>query len=97
MVARSTVLEGQFRGRPLDGSTVSLPAGYRAVVAREEPVSEGTRYVATEVFSGFTSWNWDRKATSSDPTARLLDWFDLADAVSDWGGHAGGDSGTGLE
>ncbi|KAF0292077.1 Ribonuclease H2 subunit C [Amphibalanus amphitrite] len=79
------VLEGQFRGRPLDGSTVSLPSGYRAVVVREEPQSEGTRYVATEAFSGFTSWNWDRKSSASDPTARLLDWFDLADAVGDLG------------
>ena len=76
------MLEGQFRGRPLDGSTVSLPAGYRGVVTRAEPEADGTRYVATETFSKFTSWNWDRKASANDPMSRLQHWFDLAEVVS---------------
>lgn len=75
------VLEGQFRGHPLDGSTVALPAGYEGVVVRAEPQADGTRYVATETFRQFTSWNWDRKASANDPTARLQHWFDLADVL----------------
>ncbi|XP_037089534.1 ribonuclease H2 subunit C-like [Pollicipes pollicipes] len=72
------VLEGQFRGHPLDGITVEVPAGYEGIVAREEKGTDGTTYVATERFRRFTTWNWDRQPSSAAP---LWDWLDVANVL----------------
>jgi len=77
----SGVLEGQFRGRPLDGSTVTLPAGYTGVVAKTTETDAGTKYEATELFRRYTRWNWDRKPSPNDAAARLQDWLDVAEAI----------------
>ncbi|XP_049884421.1 ribonuclease H2 subunit C [Pectinophora gossypiella] len=78
-------LTSTFRGHPLDGTELSLPAGYRAVLVTEakRPLAEQAdrRFQVAGGFKQFTHWNWDKKPSKNDDVVKALDWADLAEAI----------------
>ncbi|XP_072947096.1 ribonuclease H2 subunit C [Epargyreus clarus] len=78
-------LSATFRGHPLDGTKMSLPEGYQAVVVTEakRPLSEDAerRFQVAGGFKEFTLWNWDKKPSKNDNIVRAMDWIDIAEAI----------------
>lgn len=79
-------LQSSFRGHKLNGQTVKIPEGYSGLVLHEtsKPVTEtqNRKFYVTNNFNEFTYWNWDKKTTKNDAVLQILDWIDIADAVS---------------
>ncbi|KAG6461585.1 ribonuclease H2 subunit C [Manduca sexta] len=78
-------LTGTFRGHPLDGSKVTFPEGYRAIVVTEakRPLGEDAdrRFQVVGGFKEFVNWNWDKKTSKNDSIVKAMDWIDIADAI----------------
>ncbi|KAJ2942488.1 hypothetical protein O0L34_g16093 [Tuta absoluta] len=74
-----------FRGYPLDGTKMTLPEGYRAVLATEakRPLAENAdrRFQVAGGFKEFVYWNWDKKPSKNDNVAKALDWADISEAI----------------
>ncbi|KAL0858297.1 hypothetical protein ABMA27_012197 [Loxostege sticticalis] len=74
-----------FRGHGLDGTKMTLPEGYRAVVATEakKPLAEDAdrRFQVAGGFKQLVYWNWDKKPSKNDNLVRALDWIDIAEAL----------------
>lgn len=76
----SGAFKSSFRGRPLCGSKVSVPPGYRgAVLAEENQEGSGKALVRQKEFQDLTLWQWDKK--SSHPSQQSLDWLKVAKAI----------------
>ena len=74
----SETIESSFRGRPLKGKQVQLPAGYSgAIIKREE---NDCISVAGE-FKQLYYWKYDEEPSESDPLPRSLDWFAISSAL----------------
>ncbi|CAD0206984.1 unnamed protein product [Chrysodeixis includens] len=78
-------LTASFRGYPLDGTKMTLPEGYRAVVITEakRPLAEDAerKFQVAGGFKDFTYWNWDKKPSKNDNLVKALDWIDISDAI----------------
>ncbi|MQM15222.1 hypothetical protein Taro_048164, partial [Colocasia esculenta] len=86
-----TVEEAFFRGRKLQGATVTLPDGYCGhVLSKERNLGSGQvdlegdpkRWVSRAEFRSMTYWNHDSLPSQDDPLIRCFHWFSIANAVS---------------
>ncbi|XP_032681238.1 ribonuclease H2 subunit C [Odontomachus brunneus] len=77
--------ECSFRGYPLQGKKVTVPAGYKGMtfVENKKTDTEGKNrnLYCTGTFSQFTYWNYDRIPSKNDALSAALDWIDIADAL----------------
>lgn len=78
-------LTASFRGRPLNGQALRLPAGYTGFVLKESRrpfVEEEDRNVnITHKFKELTYWNLDKTTSVNDNLQRALGWAAIAKAV----------------
>uniref|UniRef100_A0A6G1SCK1 Ribonuclease H2 subunit C n=1 Tax=Aceria tosichella TaxID=561515 RepID=A0A6G1SCK1_9ACAR len=90
--SKDPILLASFRGRPLQGRRVQVPAGYIGHIINKEPSSaSGTgpgknqRETAKikKHFSEFTYWNWDELPSKSDTVIKALNWLQVAKAIHD--------------
>lgn len=72
-----------FRGYPLQGKKVIVPAGYKGMIFMEnkKAENESRNLYCTGTFSRFTYWNYDRIPSKNDALAAALDWIDIAEAL----------------
>jgi len=67
------------------GKVVSLPKGYKGIVAQEtmKPMTEGAErnIHIMHTFTSFTYWNWDKPPSLNDALLSALDWIDISEAV----------------
>lgn len=74
-----------FRGRELAGREVSLPAGFRGVVLREQQrVStdlEDRHVTVTGTFDKLQYWNLETVPSANDKFVQALQWIDIAAAL----------------
>ncbi|CAG5123702.1 unnamed protein product [Candidula unifasciata] len=74
-----------FRGRPLNGSEITLPDGYTGLVLREphkrSTEDEDRTLTATHKFNNFTYWNLDKQTTPDDLIQKALQWVDISSAL----------------
>ncbi|XP_071578590.1 ribonuclease H2 subunit C [Temnothorax nylanderi] len=74
-----------FRGYPLQGRKVDVPAGYRGMMFTEakkaDTENKERNLYCTGTFSQFTYWNYDRIPSKNDALAAALDWVDVAKAL----------------
>ncbi|KAL8229396.1 hypothetical protein R6Q57_014296 [Mikania cordata] len=84
------VKEAHFRGRKLQGTTVSLPDGYsgfvigrKTCVKRKASDTNGgmTAWQANAKFQNITIWNHDNLPSKEDAFLRAFHWFDVAKAL----------------
>merc|ERR1711928_220180 len=74
-----------FRGRPLRGKKVDIPAPYTGFVANKKrdtfsDQQEQTLYVE-KTFSSFTCWNLETPPTANDVMVKVCDWMEIADVI----------------
>ncbi|XP_072746367.1 ribonuclease H2 subunit C [Anoplolepis gracilipes] len=74
-----------FRGYPLQGKKVIVPAGYKGMTFMENKKTGAENKIrnlyCTGTFSQFTYWNYDRIPSKNDPLVAALDWIDIAEAL----------------
>ncbi|XP_029165484.1 ribonuclease H2 subunit C [Nylanderia fulva] len=74
-----------FRGYPLQGKKVTVPAGYKGMTFMENKKADvenkSRNLYCTGTFSEFTYWNYDRIPSKNDALAAALDWIDIAKAL----------------
>ncbi|KAG0499495.1 hypothetical protein HPP92_003756 [Vanilla planifolia] len=80
------VEEAFFRGRKLQGVTVSIPEGYRGYVLAKKKLTGGSdmeanSWVSNAEFQNITYWNHDGLPSKQDPLTRCFQWFAVADAL----------------
>ncbi|XP_039070465.1 ribonuclease H2 subunit C-like isoform X1 [Hibiscus syriacus] len=86
-----TVKEAHFRGRKLQGTTISLPNGYSGFVLTKKTsgkrkacdVSEenSNNWEMKAMFDELTYWNHDSLPSKDDPFLRSFHWFAVAEAL----------------
>lgn len=70
----SKILTASFRGRPLLGTKVELPAGFKGKVVGKDKND-------IKSFNEFYYWNWDEKPCEDDEILKALQWLKLAKAI----------------
>ena len=78
-------IKSTFRGRPLRGKEIVIPAPYRGYIANKKrdtfsDQQEQTLYVEKS-FDAFTLWNVETPPTSNDVMVKSLDWLEVADVL----------------
>lgn len=78
--------ECSFRGYPLQGKKVTVPAGYKGMIFMEKKKTDtegkSRNLHCTGSFSQFVYWNYDKIPSKNDALSAAVDWIDIADAVS---------------
>jgi len=88
-----SVMNAEFRGKPLQGRELKFPSNYEGHVATDlkhslktQPQFDGQIHDKTlrltSKFDSFTYWNWDRPPSGMDCPLKLVDWMDIAEIVS---------------
>ncbi|KAL4340180.1 hypothetical protein GQ457_08G025120 [Hibiscus cannabinus] len=85
------VEEAHFRGRKLQGTTISLPNGFSGYVLAKKisgkrkacDASEGNsdNWETKAKFDKLTYWNHDSPPSKDDPFLRSFHWFAVAEAL----------------
>ncbi|KAK9888392.1 hypothetical protein WA026_000643 [Henosepilachna vigintioctopunctata] len=79
------ILSASFRGHPLLGKEIQIPAGYRGVVLHEtmKPATEkeDRKFYVIHTFDKFKYWNWEKAPSKNDPLVQAMDWIDIAEAL----------------
>ncbi|XVF87083.1 hypothetical protein PTKIN_Ptkin18bG0091900 [Pterospermum kingtungense] len=87
------VEESHFRGRKLQGTTISLPNGYSGFVLGKKKEISGKRkacdlsegrsdnWEMKAKFDKLTYWNDDSPPSKDDPFLRSFHWFAVAEAL----------------
>ncbi|XP_071703447.1 uncharacterized protein [Rutidosis leptorrhynchoides] len=85
------VKEAYFRGRKLQGTTVSLPDGYSGFVIGKKPSAKrkaldanaemAASWETSAKFQNITLWNHDNLPSKEDTFLRAFHWFDVAKAL----------------
>ncbi|KAF6165718.1 hypothetical protein GIB67_012615 [Kingdonia uniflora] len=86
-----SVKEACFRGRKLQGATISLPEGYKGFVL-EKKINKGKRkatgnseenncWQTRAKFQNLTYWNHDTLPSNGDAFLRCFHWFSVADVL----------------
>ncbi|KAK3156099.1 hypothetical protein QOZ80_2AG0102810 [Eleusine coracana subsp. coracana] len=83
------VEEAFFRGRKLQGATLSLPDGYRGYVLekksggkdKQDSDAEVGNFVSRAEFQNITYWNHDTTPSAEDPLPRCFHWLTVANAM----------------
>ncbi|GAB1865787.1 Ribonuclease H2 subunit C [Camponotus japonicus] len=74
-----------FRGYPLQGKKVIVPAGYKGIMFMENKKTDAENKIrnlyCTGTFSQFTYWNYDRIPSKNDSLVAALDWIDIAEVL----------------
>ncbi|CAA7029453.1 unnamed protein product [Microthlaspi erraticum] len=86
--------EAHFRGRKLQGATISLPSGYSGFVLGQasnrnangkrkasSPEEEKPCWEAKAKFDRMTYWNHDTLPSKDDTFLRSFHWFSIAEAL----------------
>jgi len=77
--------KGSFRGKPLNGKTVSVPQGYTGIVLKEphqtSTEEQERKLKVTNKFDKFTYWNWDNPPSSNDKLTQALTWISVSQAI----------------
>ncbi|XP_010517287.1 PREDICTED: ribonuclease H2 subunit C-like [Camelina sativa] len=86
--------EAHFRGRKLQGATISLPIGYSGFVLQQASnlnangkrkassiTDENTCWEAKAKFDNLTYWNHDNLPSKDDTFVRSFHWYNIADAL----------------
>nr|CAG4647545.1 EOG090X0IC1 [Megafenestra aurita] len=85
-IGSSEILEGSFRGFPLQGKKLVIPTSYKGVVISEtrKPLTdvEERNFNACQSFNQLTYWNWDMTPTDNDSIFQMLDWLELSQKES---------------
>ncbi|KAG9158885.1 hypothetical protein Leryth_024678 [Lithospermum erythrorhizon] len=84
------VEEAYFRGRKLEGTTVSIPTGYSGYVLGKKIADKQNNWLDEESscwemnaeFKNMTLWNHDILPSKDDAFLRAFHWFPVADASS---------------
>uniref|UniRef100_A0A023F7A2 Putative ribonuclease h1/h2 small subunit n=1 Tax=Triatoma infestans TaxID=30076 RepID=A0A023F7A2_TRIIF len=80
-------LISSFRGHPLDGKEIKVPANFRGMIfkelEKERFEGEDRNLILTNRFDSFNYWNWNKIPTKSDPFISAMDWIDISQAVHD--------------
>lgn len=80
VVEQSQNLQASFRGKPLRGRQVSVPAGFTGLVLRSEGKKKNQTFSPTGTFDSVISWKWDQNP-DSDPFGSVFDWTELSAAI----------------
>lgn len=64
VIEEESIQKSSFRGRPLLGRQIELPANCFGLTVQDKEVSG--------VFNKFTYWNWDQKPTNQDKIVQAL-------------------------
>ncbi|CAD6251750.1 unnamed protein product [Miscanthus lutarioriparius] len=79
------VEEAFFRGRKLQGATLTLPDGYRGYVLEKRPGQnsdvEVSNFVSRAEFQNITYWNHDTTPSAEDSLPRCFHWLTVANAM----------------
>ncbi|GAA0147225.1 hypothetical protein LIER_06978 [Lithospermum erythrorhizon] len=83
------VEEAYFRGRKLQGTTVSIPTGYSGYVLGKKIADKQNNWLDEESscwemnaeFKNMTLWNHDILPSKDDAFLRAFHWFPVADAL----------------
>ncbi|XP_030074978.1 ribonuclease H2 subunit C [Microcaecilia unicolor] len=77
--------EVSFRGRPLKGQEIKIPAGYIGLVVEENhrPCSEeeGRTVCMKSTFLSFTQWNLETLPSADDCAMMSLMWPKISEAI----------------
>lgn len=73
---KNPILTASFRGRPLQGRKVEIPAGYKGHVIIDKPKQ-------SKRIDEFTYWNWDELPRDTDVVVKALQWIKIAEAIHD--------------
>ncbi|CAE6038899.1 unnamed protein product [Arabidopsis arenosa] len=86
--------EAHFRGRKLQGATISLPSGYSGFVLGQAsnlnangkrkasmPAEENQCWEVKAKFDNLTYWNHDSLPSKDDTFLRSFHWFSIAEAL----------------
>lgn len=71
-------LEASFRGRPLKGLEVQLPAGYFGAIIKRE---NNTVISKVGEFNQIFYWKYDAEPFEGDPLPSSLNWFKVSSAL----------------
>ncbi|KYN15333.1 Ribonuclease H2 subunit C [Trachymyrmex cornetzi] len=75
-----------FRGYPLQGKKITVPAGFRGMMFMENKKTEienkDRNLYCTGTFSQLMYWNYDKIPSKNDAFVAALDWVDIAKVVS---------------
>ena len=72
------VLQASFRGRPLQGKSLSLPPGYTGALI----VDQGKTLSSAGLFSQFVLWGLQDPPSPDSRLVKALQWTAVAPAVS---------------
>nr|XP_043608328.1 uncharacterized protein C12B10.15c [Erigeron canadensis] len=80
------VMEAYFRGRKLQGTTMSLHNGYSGFVigkntSAKRKTCDTNAWKMKAKFQNITLWNHDDLPSKEDPFLRAFHWFDVAKAL----------------
>jgi hypothetical protein len=75
-----TNLSASFRGRPLLGTHLHLPDGYKGVVMEKDAESSNVNIKST--FSSFHYWELDRPPGHDDPIPNTLKWITISKSLN---------------
>lgn len=77
------ILLASFRGRPLHGRAVKVPAGFHGHVITKDTKNSANKAMSHMHFREFTYWNWDELPSKDDATVKALSWLKVAKAIHD--------------
>lgn len=69
----SPILTASFRGRPLQGMKLKVPAGYRGCLLVDGQCKKE--------FNNFSYWNWDELPNNDDTVVKALSWINISQAI----------------
>ena len=86
--SKNPVLLASFRGRPLQGRRLQVPAGFLGHVVDKPQAGSGLASASKQQrmkkhFREFTYWNWDELPNENDTVVKAMNWIHIAKAIHD--------------
>lgn len=75
-------LRNSFRGRPLNGQDIELKDCIGVVFQVTPKNEENTELNPVSRFEKIRYWNWDSEPSKNDAFIKALDYFEIADILS---------------
>lgn len=73
-------LESSFRGRPLLGTSLQLPSGYKGALLDRQDKDEKIRFSKSKSFDSITAWELDRDPKLSQ-LHKAYQWMQVASSI----------------
>lgn len=73
-------LKATFRGRPMDGKCVQLPANYKFARLCKSS-NDDNKLIASDLTNKVTYWNLDKIPSSNDSIPQILQWLQLSSDI----------------